>query len=315
MMDCTRAFWDVGGLGYEITSAVCMEEGLHLLLALANFAATEEVHQPRWSQFQQSLILLVPAMLHVLHGNLVFLAHVYLSAPAFQLLQHMKVIVTGVLFRVLLHQELLLVQWIALAQLAIALAGSCHFDPATGQDRSKPELAGDWVAGVTIVLMLSVCSALAGSFLALRSVWARAGGNLWLHLYTFLLSALAFALFRSPGHGFFNGYSPIVALLVVYDSLFGFAIASIARPGGNLVKVFSASGSVLCSTLLSIGLFDWRPQSAWVASATLAACSLCLYYGDQRALYRPDLELPGLANLLGSRFHGLAVSDEAPKMV
>eukprot|EP00439_Symbiodinium_sp_Y106_P020535 s3624_g2.t1 len=71
---------------------------------------------------------------------------------------------------------------IALAQLAIALAGSCHFDPATGRDRSKPELAGDWVAGMTIVLMLSVCSALAGSFLALRSVWARAGGNLWLHL-------------------------------------------------------------------------------------------------------------------------------------
>ncbi|CAE7458176.1 unnamed protein product [Symbiodinium sp. CCMP2592] len=93
------------------------------------------------------------------------------------------------------------------------------------------------------------------------------------------------------------------------------AMASTARTGANLVKVFSASGSVLCSTLLSIGLFDWRPQSAWVASATLAACSLCLYYGDQRALYRPDMELPGLANLLGSRFHGLAVFDEAPKMV
>eukprot|EP00439_Symbiodinium_sp_Y106_P011634 s5780_g1.t1 len=123
------------------------------------------------------------------------------------------------------------------------------------------------------------------------------------HGYTFVISALAFALFRSPGRGFFSGYSPIVALLVVYDSLFGFAMASTARTGGNLVKVFSASGSVLCSTLLSIGLFDWRPQSAWVASATLAACSLGLYYGDQRALYRA----------LAAGFVALLFSTKLPK--
>ncbi|CAJ1406363.1 unnamed protein product [Effrenium voratum] len=286
---------DGGGFAYDVSSVVCFEEGLKLAILVL----TERQAFRGCGGLRTAAV----ALLLALHGNLVFLAHAYLSPPMYQLLHHAKVVVTGVLFRAILQQQLVLIQWIALAQLCLALAGTSQINCSTGADRSHPD--ADWLPGVTVVLLLSVCSSLATALLRLG-----AASDGWLQLYRFLasLAAYAFLAQRAP----LEGYTHTVFTLAGFDTALSFAGARIFS-GGNAVKIGGTALTLLCAGLASFYCLDFTPGNGFLRAGLLSCCALCLYYGDQRTLYRPDSEL--LGPLPTCHFWEKQRDQDLPKMV
>ncbi|CAK9062690.1 unnamed protein product, partial [Durusdinium trenchii] len=197
-----------GGFAYDPSSVVCLQEGLKLLTAVASEGL------PELRALGRSGSLAVPAVLAALHGNLVFLAHLYLSPPMYHFLSLSRILVTGILFRVILQQELQAIQWIALLQLAIAIAGTSQIDCSSGEDRTTSD-ASEWKAGMTIVLVLAVCSSLSGAQLQLRGPC----NHLVLQMYSFVASLGLHVMTRTKGP--LEGYSKEVYLMVLMNGLLG----------------------------------------------------------------------------------------------
>merc|ERR1712039_759207 len=79
--------------------------------------------------------------------------------------------------------------------------------------------------------------------------------------------------------------------VVVTNSIMGMVISFIFKHGDNIVKLFGASLGVLVTAAASSWLFGFHAGPALWLGYALAACSLCLYYGDKRFLYGIDSEV------------------------
>ena len=66
-----------------------------------------------------SLPFLVPSIIYWLHNNVQFVTLKFLEPATYQVLGNLKIVTTGVLFWLLLHRRLTVLQWLALALLTV----------------------------------------------------------------------------------------------------------------------------------------------------------------------------------------------------
>jgi len=149
------------------------------------------------------------------------------------------------------------------------------------------------------MLVLASCSALAGVY---SEVLIKTGGlplqasNAWLYAYATAASLLVYLHSKPPNGSLLDGYTPCVWAVVATNSLLGLVISFIFKHGDNIVKLFGASLAVLFTAAVSAPLFNQHPGSGLWLGYGLAACSLCIYYGDQHLLFSMDSDaLPGSA--------------------
>lgn len=297
-----------GVYNYDPNSNVLLTEVFKLLFALVSLIRSGEVSSLLLPQgkghkaglapvvvLRKSLTFAVPAVLYILHNNLIFLSLLYLSAPVYQLLNNMKILTTGVVFRFMLKRKLTVIQWIALLQLTVGM-GVTSMDKATSAIEHEDEHSGlsAWMTGLLLMFILALCSAAAGCWTELivkTSGYPLQVTNAWLYSYGILFSSAIYLWHREPGHNFFDGYTPLAFAVAATNSVLGMVISFILKHGDNIIKLFASSSAVLFTAALSWPLFDYKPGPGLWLGWILVGCSLTLYYGDKNSIFMTDVDL------------------------
>merc|ERR1712032_1814112 len=90
-----------GHFDYDANSAVLLTEVGKFVIALSSVLRDGDAAKLSLdasnvlSVARKSLVFTFPAAAYILHNNLIYVAHIYLSPPSYQLLNNIKIISTG----------------------------------------------------------------------------------------------------------------------------------------------------------------------------------------------------------------------------
>ena len=221
----------------------------------------------------------IPAFLYAVDNNIFFLVMSLINPQTFHLFNNIKIVFVAVLCRVFLNKLLSNIQWSSLAMLLVGLLVS-ELDVLIILLRSSQQTitvlnSSDesiWVA-FGLVCLMALCSSFANIYL--EHVYKTAGGvllhqNLQLYLYGTVFNLVGFVLATNgayggdfaigaarhgnlQGVGFFDGYSPLVWLVVIFNALTGIVISLILKYTDNITNVWAhAAGKIYSSITFSV---------------------------------------------------------------
>ena len=125
------------------------------------------------------------------------------------------------------------------------------------------------------------------------------------------LPSVAFAGLSALGsqdvrtYGFFYGYSPVVWVVILLQSLGGFLVAMVVARHSNLAKVITASLSVVSSSFVGWLFLGFQPDLKFAAGAAVVVGSAAVYAANPYRETAKDTELPSVkAPLVGGGEEG-----------
>ena len=243
--------------------------------------------------WKSALLYPIPSIIYLIHNNVQFLTLQYVDPSTYQILGNLKIVTTGLLFRIILKRHLNRLQWIALALLMIGATIS-QISCDKGSTLAAPLMG--YVLGI-----ISAClSALAGVYT--EKLMKMNNDNLYwqnIQLYGFGVIFNGLRLFFDDINvGYSNGISlwprvvtrgyDIITWFVVFNLAFtGLLVSWIMKYADTIVKVYSTSMAMLVTMLFSIFLFDISPNLQLLLGILTSSISLRLYYFDTAELH-PD---------------------------
>ena len=111
--------------------AECLKLGISSFLLQKQLRTSPDKAHMTWGLASHSLYV-VPSILYLVQNNLQFVAMQFLDAPTYQILGNLKIVSTGVLFRVFLGRHLSRFQWIGLV-LLMAGAATTQIDTSCSE--------------------------------------------------------------------------------------------------------------------------------------------------------------------------------------
>jgi len=228
---------------------------------------------------QETLLYSLPALIYFVQNNLVFWALLYIDATTYQVLVNLKILTTGVLFRFIMGKELSGIQWSALVLLMVGCATS-----QLSTSCNATSLFAVPVAGIVIVVILSVLSAAAG----IITEWIMKKSSLKMdplhrqniHLYFFgiIFNTIGYWMERKPESSFFEGYNTITWSVVMAYSFTGLCVSVIMKYADNMVKIYAVSVSMVVTMLLSIVMFEFQPTTQLFFGIVIITISILMYF-------------------------------------
>ena len=256
--------------------------------------------------WKSTMLYPIPSLIYLVHNNVQFMTLKYVDPATYQILGNLKIVTTGVLFRVILKRHLNKLQWIALALLMVGATTSQI--GCTGSGLSAP------VQGYMLGILSACLSALAGVYT--EKLMKMNDDNLYwqnLQLYSFgVVFNAARLLVDDINTGFSNGFTLLPhTLLRGYDAVTWMVVCNLAFTGllvswimkyaDTIVKVYSTSMAMMVTMVLSVFLFDIAPNLQLVLGIITASMSLQLYY-----LNPMDL-IPSASRPMGEALGGVRV--------
>lgn len=247
--------------------------------------------------WKSTLLYPIPSLIYLVHNNVQFMTLKYVDPATYQILGNLKIVTTGILFRLILKRHLNRLQWIALALLMVGATTSQI--GCTGSGLSAP------VQGYMLGILSACLSALAGVYT--EKLMKMNDDNLYwqnLQLYSFgVLFNAARLVVDDVGVGFANGFTllphtllrgyDVVTWMVVCNLAFtGLLVSWIMKFADTIVKVYSTSMAMMVTMVLSVFLFDIAPNLQLVLGILTASMSLQLYYTNPLDLI-PSGSRPG----------------------
>jgi UDP-sugar transporter A1/2/3 len=239
----------------------------------------------------------VPALLYAIHNNLVFLGLEYLDAPTYQLLNNIKIIVTGLLYRAFLKKPLRIVQWVGLG---ILMLGQMV---ATMDTSGGSGSRGDgFVTGVIVMCTLACMSGMAGvynEFLLKGSSDSTHWQNLQLYMFSVFFCSLNYIRIvwssDASGKGFFEGFETMTWAVILCSATMGQAVSFVLKYTDNITNRFATAGSLLLTTFGSWFFFGTTVETPFYLGVGLIAMAFGLYFVDHKVLVLNDEEALGCA--------------------
>ena len=108
-------------------------------------------------EVRTAVLFVVPSVIYVLHNNIHFLFLKYVDPATYQILGNLKIVTTGLLFRVFLKRRLSKLKWIALVMLLVG-ATTSQIGGCDGHALSAP------VAGYFFGILSAFMSAFAAVY-------------------------------------------------------------------------------------------------------------------------------------------------------
>jgi len=114
----------------------------------------------------------------------------------------------------------------------------------------------------------------------------RKGVSMWETNFQVAVVSTGFALagvVASDAHairsgGFFQGYTPLVAGVVLIQALSGFVIASVMKHADNILKCFGSSLAIIFCCAISAGvLHEFTLDANFGVGTVLVLLAICLY--------------------------------------
>ena len=253
------------------------------------------------------------ALLYTVQKNLLYVAISNLDAAVFQVTYQAKILTTALFSVVLLRRKLsrqkiggllLLTMGVALVQL----------DKVEDNASQSYQEQNRW-AGVFAVLGACCTSGFGGVYFELvlkphqadstgppPSVWAK---NVQLSTFA-LIIALTTAFIKDHkailSDGFFQGYSPLVILVITLEAGGGLVVAAVIKYADNILKSFATAVSIVTSTIVSMWVFGFIVSKLFVQGSLLVFVAIGLYSRNEgnnnsNTTERTDAEAPSSRSL------------------
>ncbi|KAJ4952951.1 hypothetical protein NE237_029783 [Protea cynaroides] len=287
-----------GGYKYDYATVPFLAEVYKLLVS--SFLLWRENKSspfPRMTTEWKSMCLYpIPSLIYLIHNNVQFLTLTYVDTSTYQIMGNLKIVTTGILFRLFLKRRLSNLQWMAIVLLAVGTT--------TSQVKGCGETACDSLFSAPIqgymLGILSAClSALAGvytEFLMKKNNDSLYWQNVQLYMFGVIFNMARFILDdvkREFEQGpwwqhLFNGYSFTTWMVVLNLGSTGLLVSWLMKYADNIVKVYSTSMAMLLTMALSVYLFDFKPTLQLFLGIIICMMSLHMYFASASMLI-PDV--------------------------
>jgi len=294
-----------GGYDYDKNMSVLMSEVCKFAMSAALLWYKSYTASPGSAPLTSKLGMstfrfAVPAVLYAIHNNIIFIALGLISPVNYQLFNNMKIVATGLVFRIFLNRALALKQWMAIILLPLSMCVTQFVAPTKqGEDSlatESQESEQHIVAGFLWMVVLSLCSAFAGVYNEYLIKTGETSSLMWknMQLYSFsIVSLLIPYLFQAnePGRGWFEGFNTLAWGVVIMNGMLGQIISGIFYYADNIVKVYAASGAVLLTPFASKLFFGTQLGTPLFVGIGIALISLFLYFLPMEQLGASDVEI------------------------
>ncbi|KAH7441380.1 hypothetical protein KP509_03G035500 [Ceratopteris richardii] len=222
----------------------------------------------------------IPSLIYLIHNNVQFATLTYVDTSTYQIMGNLKIVTTGILFRLFLRRKLSNLQWMAIILLTVGTTTSQIKGCGEGNCGS---LFSAPYEGYFLGLVSAFLSALAGvytEFLMKKTNESLYWQNAQLYLFGVLFNFLRLVLEGGwqKVWGLFNGYDVMTWLVVLNLGCTGLLVSWIMKYADNIVKVYATSMAMLLTMILSIFLFNFRPSLQLFLGIIICTMSLQMYF-------------------------------------
>jgi len=241
---------------------------------------------------KEALQYAVPELIYCINNFLVFVILEYVDMTTFQLLGQLKIVFTGLLFRIVLRRRLSDYQWLAIWQLA------CGATVSQIPNREPHETKAPFF-GVVLSVISCCLSALAGIYNE-KIMKDKASISIhWqnLQLYTWgIFFCLIGDRFSPRGgsalqpQGFFSGYNGWAVVVVLNNMFMGLSISAILKFVDNIARVYTHTMAMLTTSVLAVVLFHEKAFSLQMCLGIAIVSSSAVQYNLNVADVKARLE-------------------------
>ncbi|EXC02948.1 CMP-sialic acid transporter 1 [Morus notabilis] len=234
----------------------------------------------------------IPSVIYLIHNNVQFATLVYVDTSTYQIMGNLKIVTTGILFRLFLKRKLSNLQWMAIVLLAV---GTTTSQVKGCGEASCDSLFSAPIQGYMLGILSACLSALAGVYT--EFLMKKNNDSLYwqnVQLYTFgAIFNMARLLLDDFRHGFengpwwqrlFYGYTFTTWMVVLNLGSTGLLVSWLMKYADNIVKVYSTSMAMLLTMVLSIYLFTFKPTLQLFLGIIICMMSLHMYFAPRNML-------------------------------
>ncbi|XP_073027406.1 CMP-sialic acid transporter 1-like isoform X2 [Primulina eburnea] len=234
----------------------------------------------------------IPSIIYLIHNNVQFATLTYVDTSTYQIMGNLKIVTTGILFRLFLKRKLSNLQWMAIGLLAI---GTTTSQVKSCGEASCDSLFSSPIQGYMLGLVSACLSALAGvytEFLMKKNNDSLYWQNIQLYTFgaIFNMARLVLDDFRSGFENgpwwqhLFHGYNLTTWLVVLNLGSTGLLVSWLMKYADNIVKVYSTSMAMLLTMVLSVFLFNFKPTIQLYLGIIICMMSLHMYFAPPNML-------------------------------
>lgn len=232
----------------------------------------------------------IPSLIYLIHNNVQFATLTFVDTSTYQIMGNLKIVTTGILFRVFLKRRLSNLQWMAIVLLTVGTTTSQIKGCGEGNCGS---LFSSRYEGYFLGIISAFLSALAGvytEFLMKKTNESLYWQNAQLYAFGVLFNFLRLVLEGGwqKVWRLCNGYDIVTWLVVLNLGCTGLLVSWIMKYADNIVKVYATSMAMLLTMILSTLLFDFKPSLQLFLGIVICTMSLQMYFTPPHML----LDLP-----------------------
>ncbi|XP_019704368.1 CMP-sialic acid transporter 1 isoform X2 [Elaeis guineensis] len=234
----------------------------------------------------------IPSVIYLIHNNVQFSTLTYVDPSTYQIMGNLKIVTTGILFRLFMRRRLSTLQWMAIVLLAV---GTTTSQVKGCGEASCDSLFSAPMQGYMLGLLSACLSALAGVYT--EYLMKKNNDSLYwqnVQLYTFgSIFNMARLLLDDFRVGFENGpwwqrllsgYTITTWIVVLNLGSTGLLVSWLMKYADNIVKVYSTSMAMLLTMVLSIFLFNFKPSVQLFLGIIICVISLHMYFAPVHML-------------------------------
>ncbi|KAL0015956.1 hypothetical protein SO802_003025 [Lithocarpus litseifolius] len=244
------------------------------------------------TEWKSVRLFVIPSVIYLFHNNVQFATLTYVDASTYQIMGNLKIVTTGILFRIFLRRKLSNLRWMAIVLLAI---GTTTSQIKGCGEASCDSLFSAPIQGYMLGILSACLSALAGVYT--EFLMKKNNDSLYwqnVQLYTFgVIFNMARLLVDDFRSGFergpwwsriFNGYSLTTWMVVLNLGSTGLLVSWLMKYADNIVKVYSTSMAMLLTTVISVYLFSFKPTLQLFLGIIVCMMSLHMYFAPPNML-------------------------------
>ncbi|KAL8210405.1 hypothetical protein R6Q57_007137 [Mikania cordata] len=287
-----------GGYKYDYATIPFLAEIFKLIVSsIFLWREWKKLPPPRMTTEWKSVRLYpIPSIIYLIHNNVQFATLTYVDTSTYQIMGNLKIVTTGILFRLFLKRRLSNLQWMAIVLLAV---GTTTSQVKGCGEASCDSLFSSPIQGYMLGGLSACLSALAGVYT--EFLMKKNNDTLYwqnIQLYTFGAIFNMGRLFLDDFRGgfengpwwdrLFNGYTITTWLVVLNLGSTGLLVSWLMKYADNIVKVYSTSMAMLLTMVLSVLLFTFKPTLQLLLGIIICIMSLHMYFAPPSTL----VELP-----------------------
>ncbi|KAK9131013.1 hypothetical protein Sjap_011500 [Stephania japonica] len=302
-----------GGYKYDYATVPFLAEVFKLLVS--SFLLWREFRAPTpprmTTEWKSVRLYPIPSIIYLIHNNVQFATLTYVDTSTYQIMGNLKIVTTGILFRLFLRRKLSNLQWMAIVLLAV---GTTTSQVKGCGEASCDSLFSAPLQGYMLGILSACLSALAGVYT--EYLMKKNNDSLYwqnVQLYTFgAIFNMARLLLDDFRSGFENGpwwqrllhgYGLTTWMVVLNLGSTGLLVSWLMKYADNIVKVYSTSMAMLLTMVLSIYLFNFRPTLQLFLGIVICMMSLHMYFAPPSVL----VDFPETVKALPESLHEVSI--------